>query len=157
MTLRTSITVRAAIALLALGVVATGLALAGCGSTKAVATPTGRASGKPGQGGGDPTSMVTSRLAALVTKGTITSAQERAVASAVASSMTGNRPSGSASPSPGAQSQKQGAMFSSALATLVSKGTITSAQESAIATALSKGTQGAGGQPPSGGQAPSTG
>ena len=104
MTLRTSITVRAAIALLALGVVATGLALAGCGSTKAVATPTGRASGKPGQGGGDPTSMVTSRLAALVTKGTITSAQE-----------------------------------------------------SAIATALSKGTQGAGGQPPSGGQAPSTG
>lgn len=154
MALRKSITVKAVVALLALGVAATGLTLAGCGSSKAAATPAGQVSGKPGQG--DPTSMVARQLAALVTKGTITSAQEKAVASAVASSMTSNRPSGGASPAPGVQPQKQGGMFSSALAALVSRGTITSAQKAAIATALSRGMQGGGGQPPSGGQ-PSTG
>ena len=150
MALRKSITVKAVVALLALGVAATGLTLAGCGSSKAAATPTGQASGKPGQG--DPTSMVTRQLATLVAKGTITSAQEKAVASAVASSMTSNRPSGGASPAPGVQPQKQGRMFSSALAALVSRGTITSAQKAAIATALSSGMQGGSGQPPSGGQ-----
>ncbi len=155
MTLRKSITVKAVIALLALGVVATGLTLAGCGSSKAAATLTGQASGKPSQG--DPASMIARQLASLVTGGTITGAQEKAVVSAIASSMTGNQPSGGASPSPGAQPQRQGGMFEPALATLVSKGTITSAQKSAVAAALSKGMQGGGGQPPSGGQSSSSG
>ena len=154
MTARTSITVRAVVAFVALSVVATGLTLAGCGSSDASATPTGRASGGPGQSGGDPSSMIAGRLASLVAKGTITSAQEKAVVSAIASSMTGDRPSGGASPSPGAQPQTQSGMFESALATLVSRGTITSVQKSAVATALSKGMQAGGGQPPSGGQPP---
>lgn len=148
-----------------------GLGLAACGSSSGTATTQAPATGAPG--GGQPPDMsarFTQTLDPLVEDGTITSDQETAVVEALASSMPGpggqggQMPSSGATPlsgqmpSPGATPQggvpQQGArpdpsqMFSSALDSLVSDGTITAVQETAIAEGLAAAMQqgGPGGQ-----------
>ncbi len=118
---------------------------------------------------GGPSTMFTSQLAALVTKGTITAAQQKSIVAALKSSMgsampgggQGGQPAAGATPgaqpsagaTPGAQTQggppDMSSLFTTALDPLVKAGTITSAQEKAVITALSTRPQGApaGAQP----------
>ena len=110
--------------------------------------------------------LFTQALAPLVKAGTITSDQESAVITALSSSgpgqggqmpsagatpPSGQMPSSGATPPSGAQSSMPdpSRMFGAALDALVSDGTITSAQETAITKALSSAMQqgGPGGQP----------
>jgi hypothetical protein len=151
----------------------TGIAISGCGSSSGSASAGVSAQNQPV---GDMSSQITKLLDPLVENGTITSSQESAVLEALASAM-GNGPGG-ATPSPGAtppagaqptpgatppsgaqapsggQAPQGGrgptAMFSKALASLVSDGTISATQKTAIVKALSAGLQGG----PSGGQQP---
>lgn len=172
----------------ALALAATGLAgaLAACGSTESTAQAQTVPAGASQAGGqqGAPSALFKQALDALVTKGTITSAQEEAVVTALASAMANGRPSGSvaspgaqptpgvtpapgatppsgAMPAPGATpvgGAGPSAMFSSALDALVKDGTITSAQKTAIVDALGAAMPGApqSGQPPSGGSSAQT-
>lgn len=141
----------AAVAIAALIVVVTaaaGAAISACGSSDSTAKAA--ASAPPGGGQRpDMSSMFTQALDPLVEKGTITGDQETAVVDALSASMPagGGPGQGGTQPSPGATSggaspqsgsrPDPGTMFSSALDTLVDKGTITAAQEKAIAKALS--------------------
>jgi hypothetical protein len=148
------------------------VALPACGGSAANTTASVPAG--PGQNGsrpGDPSTMLTQRLDALVTAGTITNAQEQAVVSALKAAMAdafsgrqgaqgapspgATQPAQGSAPSPGATPPSQGGaapggatgaggpggrqLFSSALAKLVSAGTITTAQSQAIIEALTPG------------------
>jgi hypothetical protein len=151
-----------------------GLLLAACGSSSGSASTT-QAAATNASGGQAPdmSATFTAALDPLVKAGTITSAQESTVIDALSSSMPsggqGGQPSagatppsgqtpaaGATPPSGGTQGSKPDAsqMFSSTLDGLVSDGTITSAQETAISKALSSAMQQAG---PSGQQQTSTG
>ena len=143
---------------------AAGLGISACGSSSTTAT-TQAASGAPGGGQApDMSAAFTTALDPLVKAGTITSDQESTVLDALSSSMPGGQggqapnsgstpPSGSM-PSPGATPRggSTGAMpdpsqlFSTALDKLVSNGTITSAQGTAISKALSSAMQGGPGR-----------
>ena len=162
---RPIVAVAVAALILAVATVA-GLGLAACGDSSGSAATTQTAA--DGAAGGQPpdmSAMFTQALDPLVEDGTITSDQETAVVEAISSSMpgpggqgqSGQAPSSGATPpaggmpSPGATPQggtpQQGSMpdpsqmFSSALDALVDDGTITSAQETAIAEALSSAMQ----------------
>ena len=145
---------------------AAGLGISACGSSTTTATTQAAAGGAPAGGQApDMSAAFTTALDPLVKAGTITSDQESAVIDSLTSSMPGGQggqapgsgstpPSGSM-PSPGATPQGGGSqgtmpdpsqMFSSALDKLVSGGTITSAQETAISKALSSAMQGGPGQ-----------
>lgn len=133
------------------------LVLSACGSSQADVAGQARPSGLPSGGGqmGDPSAMLTSALAKLVTNGSITSAQRDAVVAAIEKSMPGSgvqgdmQPSPGATPSPGAQRPGASGTFSAALAKLVANGTITQAQQTAVIKALSSGFKGGGGPPES--------
>ena len=143
---------------------AAGLGISACGSSSTTAT-TQAASGAPGGGQApDMSAAFTTALDPLVKAGTITSDQESAVLDALSSSTpsgqggqapssgstppSGSMPSAGATPPSGAQGGTQGPskLFSVALAKLVSDGTITSAQKTAISSALSSAMQGGPGQ-----------
>jgi hypothetical protein len=108
---------------------------------------------------GDPSAMISQQLDALVKAGTITTDQQTAVAAAITASMGGGsggtppgdapspgaQPSAGAQPPSGAQPADRGAMLTTALDALVKKGTITAAQETAIAAALTQSMPGAPG------------
>ncbi len=168
--MRRPIVAVAVAALILAAATSAGLGLAACGDSSGTAAQAA-ATGAPG--GGQPPDMsvmFTQALDPLVEDGTMTSDQETAVVEALASSMPGpggqgaQMPSSGATPpsgqmpSPGAAPQggvpQQGSMpdpsqmFSSALDSLVSDGTITAAQEAAIAEALGAAMQqgGPGGQ-----------
>ena len=164
-------------------------ALSACGTSastaQAATTSQTAVAGQQGGQMGDPSSMLAQALDPLVSAGTITSDQEATVVSALASAMQANAPSGGQPPSqpssgstppaqpssdstppavPSGGSGPQGgpaAMFSDTLAGLVSDGTITADQQTAIEEALSSAMPAPGGQPPSGaapsGTAPSGG
>ena len=144
---------------------AAGLGISACGSSTTTATTQAAATGAPGGGQApDMSAAFTTALDPLVKAGTITSDQESAVLDALSSSTpsgqggqapssgstppSGSMPSSGATPPSGAQGGMQGPskMFSSALAKLVSDGTITSAQKTAISSALSSAMQGGPGQ-----------
>jgi len=152
--------------LLAVSVAAAGAGASACGGTSTASAQTqAAATAAPQAAGqmGDPSAMFTKQLDALVTKGTITSAQESAVATALKNSMPtapsgagssgtqptpGTQPSAGATPPSGAGTGPSG-MFTTALDKLVKAGTITSAQETAIVSALSSGMGAPGGAPSS--------
>ncbi len=144
---------------------AAGLGISACGGTTATATTQATATGASGGGQApDMSAAFTTALDPLIKAGTITSDQEGSVIDALTSSMpggasgqapsSGSTPPGGSMPSPGATPQggSEGAMpdpsrlFSSALDKLVSDGTITSAQRTAIGKALSSAMQGGPGQ-----------
>jgi hypothetical protein len=146
-------------ALILAATVAAGAAITACGSSGFTA----KAAATAPPGGGqrpDMSGMFTQALDSLVDKGTITSDQEAAVVKAITAAMPsggapgqgGTPPSAGAQPSPGATPNSGsapsgsrpglGAMFTTALDALVSKGTITATQEKAIAAALSAGMRG---------------
>ena len=140
-----------------------GFILAACGSSDDAGATQAAATGPAGQPP-DMSSMFAEALDPLVEDGTITSDQESAVIEALGSSGPrgqGGQPSGS-QPSPGAtppsgempadgatppSGGQQGSMpdpsqmFGTALDDLVSAGTITSSQETAISEALSSAMQ----------------
>ena len=144
---------------------AAGLGISACGSSATTATTQAAATGAPGdRQAPDMSAAFTTALDPLVKAGTITSDQESTVLDALSSSMPGGQggqapnsgstpPSGSM-PSPGATPRggSTGAMrdpsqlFSTALDKLVSNGTITSAQGTAISKALSSAMQGGPGR-----------
>ena len=153
--------VRAA-SLTAAAVLTMAISVAACGSSTTATTTQAQASGAPPAGAamGGPSGMFTSQLAALVTKGTITAAQEKSIVAALKSSMGSAGPGGgaqgaqpSAGATPGAQPQggppDMSSLFTTALAPLVKAGTISAAQEKAVIAALSRRPQGAptGSQP----------
>ena len=141
-----------------------GLLLAACGSSSGSASTTQTAATDgPGGQAPDMSSMFSTALDPLVEAGTITSDQESTVIDALTSSMptggqggqpspgatppSGQAPTDGATPPSGGQQGSMpdaGQMFSSTLDDLVSDGTITSAQETAISEALSSAMQNAG-------------
>ena len=141
-----------------------GLLLVACGSSSGSASTTeAAATNAPGGQAPDMSSTFSSALDPLVKAGTITSDQESTVVDALTSSMpsggqggqpspgatpaSGQAPSSGATPPGGGQqgsAPDAGQMFSSTLDGLVSDGTITSAQETAISKALSSAMQNAG-------------
>jgi hypothetical protein len=142
-----------------------GLLLVACGSSSGSAgTTQAAATNVPGGQAPDMSALFSSALDPLVKAGTITSDQESTVIDALTSSMPGGQgqggqpspgatPPSGAMPSPGAMlpsGGQQGSapdasqMFGSTLDGLVSDGTITSAQETAISKALSSAMQNAG-------------
>ena len=145
---------------------AAGLGISACGSSPTAATTQADANGAPGGGQApDMSAAFTTALDPLVKAGTITSDQESTVIASLSSSMpsggqsgqapssgstppSGSMASPGATPLSGAQGGMQGPswMFSSTLAKLVSDGTITSAQKTAISSALSSAMQGGPGQ-----------
>jgi hypothetical protein len=152
-------------ALILAATMAVGLGISACGSSTTAATTQAAATGAPGGGQApDMSAAFTTALDPLVKAGTITSDQESTVLAALSSSMPGGQggrapssgatppggsmPSAGATPPSGAQGGMQGPgkMFSSTLAKLVSDGTITSAQKTAISTALSSAMQGGPGR-----------
>jgi hypothetical protein len=154
-----------AVAVLILAVAtAAGLGISACGSSAATAATQAAATGAPGGGQApDMSATFTTALDPLVKAGTITSDQESAVVDALKSSMpgdgqggqapgSGSTPPSGSMPSPGATPQggskgtrpDPSQLFSSALDKLVSNGTITSAQETAISKALSSAMPNAG-------------
>ena len=138
--------VLAAALLLTIG--ASGLVLAACGgSATADAQVQTGPSGMPQVNGqmGDPSTMIAQQLDALVQDGTITSDQQTAVAAAIKASLpagAGGATQG-ARPSQGTQPPDRGAMFTTALAALVQKGTITASQQKAVAAVLASSMPGA--------------
>ena len=162
--MRAPIRVAVLVASLVVTVGASGFVLAACGGSSAAdAQAQVGPSGMPQPNGpmGDPSAMIAQLLDALVEDGTISSEQQTAVVDAIRTSMpggSGGAPQG-AQPSPGAQPPSgarpldRGAMFSTALAALVEKGTITAAQQTAIEAALTQDMPGA----PSGAQPPTDG
>ncbi len=148
-----------------------GFGIAACGSSSdSTTTMQAAAGGAPGGGQApDMSALFTQALDPLVEEGTITSDQESAVIDALATEAPGagqgqggQMPSPGATP-PGGQQPSAGAtppsgaqgsmpdpsqMFGAALDSLVSDGTITSAQETAITEALGSAMQqgGPGGQ-----------
>ncbi|MCX6374243.1 MAG: hypothetical protein NTX16_14455 [Actinobacteria bacterium] len=157
--MRAPIRVAVLAAALVVTVGASGFVLAACGGSSAADSqaqlgPSGMP--QPDSPMGDPGAMITQQLDALVEDGTISSAQQTAVVAAIKTSLpggSGGAPQG-AEPSPGAQPPSgarppdRGAMFATALAALVERGTITAAQQAAIEAALAQGMPGA----PSGAQ-----
>ena len=139
-----------------------GFGIAACGSSSDSAATTAQAAvtGAPGGQAPDMSALFTKALDPLAEDGTITSEQESAVIDALASSTpgggqggqmpsagatppSGQAPSDGATPPSGSQGSMPdpGQMFSTALDSLVSDGTITSAQETAITEALSSAMQ----------------
>ncbi len=137
-----------------------GLLLVACGTSSGSGSTTGSAAANPPGGQApDMSSMFSSALDPLVKAGTITSDQEGTVIDALTSSMpsggqadqggqaspgatqpTGQAPSSGATPPSGGQQGSMpdaGQLFSSTLDGLLSDGTITAAQETAISKALS--------------------
>jgi hypothetical protein len=146
-----------------------GFLIAGCGGSSGSASATQTAAAGPGGQAPDMSSLFAQALDPLVQDGTITRDQESAVIDALGSAgpggqAPGGQPSGGQlspgatppsgqMPSPGAtppSGGQQGSlpdpsqMFSSALDGLVSDGTITASQETAISEALSSAMQQAG-------------
>jgi hypothetical protein len=165
--MRAPIRVAVLAALLLVTVGAIGFVLAACGGSSAAdAQAQVGPSGMPQPKGpmGDPSAMIAQQLDALVEDGTISSAQQTAVVAAIKASMPGGsggapkgaEPSPGAQPPSGARPSDRGAMFSTTLAALVEKGTITAAQQTAIEAALTQGMPGApsGAQPPTDGSSP---
>jgi hypothetical protein len=161
--MRVSVAAVRAAPLTAVSVLTMVISVAACGSSTTATQTQAQASGAPAAGAamGGPSSMFSSRLAALVTKGTITAAQQKSIAAALKSSMGSAVPGGgqggqpSAGATPGAQAQggppDMSALFTTALDPLVEAGTITAAQEKAVIAALSTRPQGApAGSQPSG-------
>lgn len=157
--------VRAA-SLTAVAALTVAFSVAACGSATTAATTQTQASGAPRAAMGGPGDMFSSQLAALVTKGTITAAQQKSIAAALKSSMgagpggaapggatPGAQPSAGATPGgqPQGGPQNMSSLFTAALDPLVKAGTITKAQETAVIAALSTRPQGApsGAQPSS--------
>jgi hypothetical protein len=160
--MRRPIVAVAVAALILAAVTVAGFGIAACGSSSDSATAQA-ATGAPGGGQApDMSAMFTTALDPLVKDGTITSDQESTVIDALSSSTPGGgQGQGGQMPSPGAtppsgQAPSDGAtppsvtqgsapdpsqMFSSALDSLVSDGTITSAQKTAITEALSSAMQ----------------
>ena len=143
--MRKKITAIVAVVLIVAAAGVAGLALTACGSSSEAAA----VGGQPASGGqpADMSAAFTEALDALVQDGTITSDQQ----SAVIKGLEASAPNAGAPPA-GSQSGEGGApaeggtpparpdpteMFSSALDALVDDGTISSAQETAILTALS--------------------
>jgi hypothetical protein len=149
-----------------------GLLLAACGSSSGSASTTqAAATNAPGGQPPDMSSVFSSALDPLVKAGTITGDQESTVIDALASSLpsggqgglggqpspgatppSGQMPSSGATPPSGGQqgsAPDAGQMFSATLDGLVTDGTITSAQETAISKALSSAMRNAA---PGGGQ-----
>jgi hypothetical protein len=163
---RPIVAVAAAVVILAAATTG-GLLLVACGGSSGSASTTQTAA-TDGSGGQPPdmSSMFGTALDPLVEAGTITSDQETTVIDALTSSMpsggqggqggrpspgatppTGQMPSSGATPPSGAQqgsAPDASQMFSSTLDGLVSDGTITSAQETAVSEALSSAMQNAG-------------
>ena len=144
-----------AVAAAALATVAAAGALAACGDSS-TSSPASAQSARPG-GGGMVTQAFSAALQSLVDDGTITPSQKTAVLEALSSAGPQGGPGGQGVTPGGGQgatppSDVQGAsptggapqggppdmssMFSSALDDLVSSGTITSAQQTAIVEAL---------------------
>jgi hypothetical protein len=140
-----------------------GLLLAACGNSSGSASTTqAAATNAPGGQAPDMSATFSAALDPLVKAGTITSGQESTVVAALTSSMSsggqggrpspgatppsGQAPSAGSTPPGGAQGSAPDAsqMFGSTLDGLVSDGTITSAQETAISKALSSAMQNAG-------------
>jgi len=169
--MRVSVAAVRAASLTAAAVLTMAISVAACGSSTTATTTQAQASGAPPAGAamGGPSGMFTSQLAALVTKGTITAAQEKSIVAALKSSMGSAGPGGgqggqpSAGSTPGAQpsagatpgAMPQGgppnmsSLFTTALDPLVKAGTISAAQEKTVIAALSTRPQGAptGSQP----------
>lgn len=126
---------------------------------------------------GDPSALLAQALDPLVSDGTLTSGQGEAVVSALASAMAVNVPSGGMQASPeqpadgstppsmpsdgsAAPAMPQGgptALLSDTLDGLVSDGTITADQQTAIEEALASAMPAPAGEPPSGGTQPPSG
>jgi hypothetical protein len=140
-----------------------GLLIAACGSSSGSASDTTQAAGGVTGQPPDMSSLSTTALDPLVQDGTISSDQESAVIEALSSTMPGGGQGGQPSPGatppsgemPGAGATPPssgqlesmpdaGQMFGSALDGLVSDGTITSSQQTAIGEALSSAMQQAG-------------
>lgn len=157
---------------LALATAAACIGVGACGGSsnageQAQAGPSGMS--QPNGQTADPSALFRKQLDTLVTRGTITSAQEDAVVAALKESLAQSRPPG-AGASPGTQPTPGGqpsagmrppdpsTMFSAALDALVKAGTITSAQKTAIADALSSvmGAALPGAQPSAGGSSAQT-
>jgi hypothetical protein len=159
--MRKSVAALRAASLTAVAALTVALSVAACGSSTTATTTQAQASGAPQAGAamGGPSTMFSSQLAALVTKGTITAAQQKSIVAALKSSMGSAVPGGgqdaqpSAGATPGAQMQggppDMSSLFTTALAPLVKAGTITQTQETAVIAALSTRPQGAttGAQP----------
>jgi len=168
--MRKSVAALRTASLTAVAALTVAISVAACGSSTTATTAQAKASGAPQAGAarGGPSSMFSSQLAALVTNGTITAAQQKSIVAALKSSMgsampggQGGQPSAGATPgaqpsagaTPGAQMQggppDMSSLFTTALDPLVKAGTITSAQETAVIAALSTRPQGAptGAQP----------
>ncbi len=154
--MRRPIVAVAVAALILAAVAVAGFGIAACGSSSGSATTAQTAASGPPGGGQAPdmSALFTQALDPLVKAGTITSDQESAVITALSSSgpgqggqapSAGGTPPGGQMPDSGATppSGAQGSMpepsqtFSTALDALVSDGTITSAQATAITKALS--------------------
>ena len=160
---RPLVTVAVAAVLLA-AATAGGFLLAACGGSSGSASSTqSAATNAPGGQAPDMSATFKTALDPLVKAGTITSPQESAVIDSLSSSMPGGgqggrpspgatppfgqMPGSGATPSSGGQqgsAPDRSGMFSSQLKSLVSDGTITSAQETAISKALSSAMQQAG-------------
>ena len=152
--MRKSVAALRTASLTAVAALTVAISVAACGSSTTATTAQAQASGAPQAGAamGGPSSMFSSRLAALVTKGTITAAQQKSIVAALKSSMGSAMPGGqggqpSAGATPGAQAQggppDMGSLFMTALEPLVKAGTISAAQEKAVLAALSTRPQGA--------------
>ena len=161
--MRRPIVAVAVAALILAAVTVAGFGIAACGSSSDSAATTTQAAATGAPGGGqapDMSALFTKALDPLVKAGTITSEQESAVIDALASSTpsggqggqmpgadatppSGQAPSAGATPPSGTQGSMPdpSRMFSTALDSLVSDGTITSAQETAITEALSSAMQ----------------
>jgi hypothetical protein len=156
--------VAVAVAMLA-AVTAGGLLIAACGgSSDSGSTTQAATAAGPGGQMPDMSAMFTTALDPLVTDGTITSDQESTVISALSSAGPGGQgqagqpspgatppsgqvPSGGATPPSGGQQGSRpdaSQMFGSTLDGLVSDGTITASQQTAISEALSSAMQQAG-------------
>jgi hypothetical protein len=107
--------------------------------------------GQP-QGAGDRTAMLGSALDPLVEEGTITEEQEEAVLAAIAANRAERLQGGAPPAAADGQRPAPGTMFSGALNGLVEEGTITPAQQQAIAEALSASMPQRGMGPPGGAQ-----
>ncbi len=165
--MRKPVAVVRAASLTAVAALTVAFSVAACGSATTATATQAQASGAPRAAMGGPGNMFSSQLAALVTKGTITAAQQKSIAAALKSSIGSAGPGGAApgAATPGAQpsagatsgAQPQGgpqnmsSLFTAALDPLVKAGTITEAQETAVIAALSTRPQGApsGAQPSS--------
>jgi len=138
--MRKKIAVIVAVALVVAAASAAGLALTACGSSSGVAAAASASQPAPGGQPADMSATFTQALDTLVQDGTITSDQQSAAITALEASApsSGAPPAGgqSAAGSTPPPMPDPTEMFSSTLDPLVTDGTISSAQETAIIEAL---------------------